>query len=100
MQRYMFLHEAFVYYDSQNTLIDYQEAVNITSIAGDKGKHAYSCEDNTDGSNVISVTFQPHTSKSILYAAWESGSGDKWRPGVCSTYIKLEMTDWFSKPGW
>ena len=59
---------------------DYMEAINITSIAGDKGKHAYSCEvscddivwwpyhpcvltqDNTDGSNVISVTFQPQQS--------------------------------------
>ena len=59
---------------------DYMEAINITAIAGDKGKHAYSCEvscngvvwwlyhpcvstqDNTDGSNVISVTFQPQQS--------------------------------------
>ncbi len=32
----------------------------MTSMVGDKGsKHPHTCLDNTDGSNVLSVTYQP-----------------------------------------
>ena len=53
-------------------------------------------QNSTDGSNVVSVTFQPHDNilvsmshDSILlshdlsqYAAWERSSGATWRPGT------------------
>ena len=35
------------------------EALNMTAIVGDKGKHRYECMENTDGTNVLSVTFKP-----------------------------------------
>ena len=36
------------------------EALNITAIVGDKGhSHPYTCMDNSDGTNVLSVTFHP-----------------------------------------
>ena len=36
------------------------EALNITAIVGDKGQgHPYTCMDNSDGTNVLSVTFHP-----------------------------------------
>ncbi len=36
------------------------EVINITAIAGDKGhSHAYQCQDNTNGTNILSSVFQP-----------------------------------------
>lgn len=36
------------------------EALNMTAIVGDKGsEHPHQCLNNTDGSNVLSVTFLP-----------------------------------------
>lgn len=36
------------------------EALNVTAIVGDKGSHhPYQCQNNTDGSNVLSITFKP-----------------------------------------
>lgn len=93
MQRYMFIHEAFTSYERNKILIDVMQAINITSIVGDKGHHAYECMDNTDGTNVLSVTYDPN--QVTMYSAWESKSEDKWRPACCSSYVKLDMARWF-----
>ena len=61
MQRYMFIHDAILTYQNEGTLIGLYEATNITSIAGDKGMQPYTCQNNTDGSNVLSVAFSPNT---------------------------------------
>lgn len=95
LQRYMFIHDALVEYENQKVPIDYLQAINITAIAGDKGPDPSKCQDSsTYGSNVLSVTYQPQDL--ILYVAWERGSGDGWRPAACSTYVKLELKDWFN----
>ena len=40
---------------------DYTEAINVTSIAGDKGKHAYSCEvSGSFGYHGTSVSCEHH----------------------------------------
>ncbi|XP_062518697.1 uncharacterized protein LOC134193864 [Corticium candelabrum] len=93
MQRYMFMHEAFTSYERNRIKIDVAEAINITAIVGDKGSHAYECMDNTDGTNVLSVTYDPNVE--TMYCAWESKSGSDWRPACCSTYVKLDMTKFF-----
>ena len=46
---------------NEGTLIGLYEATNITSIAGDKGSDPYTCQNNTSGSNVLSVAFSPNT---------------------------------------
>jgi len=44
--------------------LDYKEAINITSIAGDKGKHAYSCE--VSGAHTPLYSLLMHNYRTIL----------------------------------
>jgi hypothetical protein len=94
MQRYMFIHNALATYQTEGKPIGYMEAVNITAIAGDKGRDPYICQNNTNGTNVLSVTFEPNDQ--TLYVAWERSTGVNWRPATCSVYLKLSLRDWFS----
>ena len=56
----MFIHEAIQSYANAGVKIGDVEAVNITAIAGHKGEdHPYSCYNNTDGTNVLSVVYKP-----------------------------------------
>ena len=89
----MFIHNALVSYEKDGTAIGGLEAVNITAIVADKGKHAYSCANNTDGSNILSVAFSP--SEDVVYSAWERNSGGAWRPACCSSYLRLNMSRWW-----
>ena len=42
-------------------------ALNITAIVGNKGQsHPYSCMDNSDGTNVLSVTFHPQQQTLVI----------------------------------
>lgn len=60
MIRYFILKDMFNNYQSWETKIGYQQAVNITAILGDKGSQKfYSCQNNYKGLNVISVTYLP-----------------------------------------
>lgn len=93
VERYMFAYEAFTYYEVNNIDIDYIQAINITSILGDKGDTAYQCQDSNAGENIISATFQPGEKQ--MWAAWENGSGDAWRPAACNTYVHFDMSQWF-----
>ncbi|XP_065842108.1 uncharacterized protein [Oscarella lobularis] len=94
MQRYVMIHEAITSYERNGISVGPMEAINITAIVGDKGHHAYDCMDNTDGTNVLSVTYDPNDK--IMYTAWESKAGENWRPACCSSYLKVDMTPWFS----
>ena len=92
IRRYMYIHDAFTDYQNAGTKIGTfwammtwcniiqvihtnsvgtMEALNITAIVGDKGQsHPYTCMDNSDGTNVLSVTFHPQQQilvSSILY---------------------------------
>lgn len=66
---------------------------NLTAILGAKGTDAYQCQDNTGGSNVLSVAFAP--SDLVLAAAWERDSGAAWRPAACSDYLTIDLKQWF-----
>eukprot|EP01114_Cavostelium_apophysatum_P014540 TRINITY_DN379_c0_g1_i1.p1 TRINITY_DN379_c0_g1~~TRINITY_DN379_c0_g1_i1.p1 ORF type:complete len:548 (+),score=118.60 TRINITY_DN379_c0_g1_i1:165-1808(+) len=92
-QRYMFLYRGFTYYEDANIQMDDLAAINMTSIVGDKGHHAYSCYNNTDGTNVLSATYHP--AKNQMYVAWEDGTQDSWRPACCNTYVLFDMTEWW-----
>ena len=95
MERYMFAYQAFTYYQNENINIDHNAAINITSILGDKGETAYQCQDNTSGSNIISVTFHPGQQE--FWASWENGFGDDWRPAACNNYVHFDLSKWFTQ---
>lgn len=44
VERYFFIHDAIATYQTEDTKIGLAQAINITSIVGDKGKHAYDCQ--------------------------------------------------------
>merc|ERR1712137_105510 len=94
-ERYMFAYESFKYYENSNIQIDYHDAINITSILGDKGPTAFHCPDSADGSNIISVTFHPGGQE--FWASWENGSGDNWRPAACNNYVHFDLSKWFTQ---
>ena len=93
-ERYRMIHGALLDYEAAGVKIGLAQAANITAVVGDKGTHAYRCEENHDGTNVLSVAFAPHDL--TLAAAWERGAGSSWRPACCSTYIVLDMRKWFA----
>jgi len=95
MQRYMFISNGFKWYQKAGIKVSYLEAINITAIAADKGSATpYHCSNTTAGSNILSVTYHPSTLQ--LFAAWEDGTENTWRPACCNTYVQLDMTKWFN----
>lgn len=94
-ERYMFAYQAFSYYENKNIAMDHHDAINVTAILGDKGDTAYQCQDSTAGTNIISVTFRPGTQE--LWASWEDGSGDAWRPASCNNYVHFDLSQWFTQ---
>jgi len=96
VQRYLFMYKSFSWYQQQSIKISDLQAINITSIVGDKGRaNPHVCSNTTDGENVLSVTFHPGVQQ--LYVAWEDGTGNTWRPAVCNTYIKIDFNYWWNK---
>jgi len=93
MERYMFLYNGFTYYEDADIKMDAYDAINMTSILGDKGHHAYQCYNNTDGTNVLSVTFHPAGNE--MWVAWENGHNVTWRPASCNTYVHFNMSYWW-----
>lgn len=94
-ERYMFAFQQFTYYEKEQILIGAAEAINTTAILGDKGHHAYQCENNTDGSNILSVTFHPIAQE--IWASWENGTGSAWRPACCNNYVHFDLSQFFSQ---
>eukprot|EP00050_Salpingoeca_kvevrii_P017702 m.67473 g.67473 ORF g.67473 m.67473 type:complete len:503 (-) comp7682_c0_seq2:947-2455(-) len=92
-QRYFFIHDSLKTFETSKNRIGLKEAAIIVAVVGDKGKHAHTCENNTDGSNVLSVAFAP--TDMTVAVAWESNTGDTWRPACCSTYVQFDMKYWF-----
>lgn len=95
--RYDIIHDQIAAYAAAGTPIGPLQAINITSLPGDKGDDFYYCGDTHKGSNVLSVTFDPSLGQ--MYAAWEAYAGAAWRPAACSTYVQLNMTAWFNGRG-
>jgi hypothetical protein len=93
IERYMLFPSMLDDYTADKIQIDVTQAVNITAIVGDKGENTvYAC-DGTDGSNILSVTFDP--SKLNMYVAWENRMGDTWMAAACNSYLKIDMNTLF-----
>lgn len=60
-------------------------------VAGKGENNLYDCTlPMTDGSNVLSATYDPQDL--LAYVAWENGSGDNnWLPAACNTYLALDF---------
>lgn len=95
--RYDIIHDQIAAYKDAGVPIGPLQAINVTSLPGDKGDDFYHCGDTHKGSNVLSVTFDPEYGS--LFAAWEAYEGAAWRPAACNTYVQLNMTAWFSGTG-
>lgn len=95
--RYEIIHDQIAAYKAAGTPIGPLQAINVTSLPGDKGADFYHCGSTHTGSNVLSVTFDPEMGN--MFAAWEAFEGAVWRPAACNTYVQLNMTAWFSGSG-
>jgi hypothetical protein len=89
----MFIHEAFLSYQTNGIPIGVNEALNVTAIAADKGTDPYHCH-GKKGSNIMSIMFQPGQAK--IWAAWEDGSGAQWVPAPCAAYIEMDLSVFFN----
>jgi hypothetical protein len=72
--------------------IDLAAMANLTAVLGAKGD-PYDCTNMAAGSNILSVAFG--ASDRVVAAAWESNHGAAWRPAACSTYVVLDLNQWF-----
>jgi len=96
-QRYVLGHDGIAFYEDNDVLIDYLQAINITATMADKGtEYPHQCVfpyASTKGSNILSVTHQPKSQ--ISFVAWENGMGSTWSPACCNTYTKVDFTKWW-----
>jgi len=92
--RYRIIHGAIMDVEATGVPATVTDMVNITAVVGTKGDDFYNCGGFPHGGeNVLSVAFDPESL--VLYSAWEAGSGDKWIPAACSTYVRLDMKQYF-----
>jgi len=91
--RYYDMYSCFSSYAERGIKVGYVEAINVTAIIGQKGQDVYHCQDAPEGSNVLSVTFNPINN--LLWVAWENGTDTLWRAATCNTYIGLDFTTWW-----
>jgi hypothetical protein len=98
--RYMLMHDLFKGLKAAGKKIDDTAAVDIVATLGTKGPNYLTCDQKLNGDNVLSVSYAPGprvkggSATGHFYAAWESGSGDNWRPAACSPYLRFDMKDW------
>lgn len=90
--RYMLLKNLFD--DFNNTKIDDNEALTITSILAVKGPNFLSCEPSQfadGGSNIMSIVYAPHRTNAHAWVAFEDGTGDEWVPAACNPYVRIDF---------
>lgn len=101
--RYNLMHDLFKGLQQDGTLIGNTEAVGIVATLGTKGGDDWTvCDESQFGSgdNVMSISYAPGkrsancTGEGYFTMAWESGSGDNWRPAACSTFLEFRLADW------
>ncbi len=78
------------------------DAVRTAAVLGSKGDIVsgadfFVCdpEQYADASNVLSAAFAPVPDAGVMYAAWEVGTGTAWLPACCSTYVKIDLAQWW-----
>jgi hypothetical protein len=96
----MMMYYAFMNYTAAERVISTVEALNITSIVGDKSgdspnpvADAYHCADTNTGTNILSVMYDLFNQHAHI--AWGKDSGDAWRPAACNTYIMVDLTQFW-----
>jgi len=95
--RYNLIHDTIAMYEPG--MLGAAQAVNVTAVPGDKGGSVkvssfVSCANAAGGSNIISATYQPGAS--VMYVAFENGYGQTHVPACCNSYVRLDMSTWFS----
>eukprot|EP00054_Salpingoeca_dolichothecata_P025806 m.182208 g.182208 ORF g.182208 m.182208 type:complete len:486 (+) comp25474_c0_seq1:957-2414(+) len=86
--RYFIMRDAIEAYQTQGKKIGLYQAVNITAFT-----HVdIDCSTNK-GSNILSVACAPNNMTAAV--AWESRTGDAWRPACCSSYLSIDFSKWF-----
>lgn len=69
----------------------------MTAVVGDKGgsdrASFLSCAAASNGENILSVTFDP--AALTVYAAFEEGRNATHVPACCSSYVRIDMSQWF-----
>eukprot|EP01112_Ceratiomyxa_fruticulosa_P004230 TRINITY_DN1466_c0_g1_i2.p1 TRINITY_DN1466_c0_g1~~TRINITY_DN1466_c0_g1_i2.p1 ORF type:complete len:245 (+),score=48.34 TRINITY_DN1466_c0_g1_i2:253-987(+) len=84
----------FQWYESAQIEIGTLEAINVTSILGKKGTEDYfDCSKIQNAANVMSVTYAPLSN--VAYVAYEDGLGSARVPACCSTYIEIDLANFF-----
>jgi hypothetical protein len=113
--RYHLISSQIAAYEAEKTIIGFEQAVNITSLVGQKGSDYFhwfvssparfipclltprcrfvSSNPGTGGSNVLSVAYHPVSHR--LWAAWEDGANETWTPASCAAYVELDFARWF-----
>jgi hypothetical protein len=89
----MLMHNAFVNYEQAGIAIQETQALNVTAILGQKGPDYFTCPNNDDGENIMSIVFRPKLLRAFV--AYETGTGAEWRTASCSPYVKFEFKQWF-----
>ncbi|KYR00406.1 hypothetical protein DLAC_03157 [Tieghemostelium lacteum] len=93
--RYMLFVDTFNYYNLTQNQIGELEAVNITSLLGDKNStDYYSCENQDQGANVISAAF--HHASNKMFVAYEEGTGSSRICACCGTYVQVDLTQFWT----
>merc|ERR1712072_124661 len=96
--RYNLMNQLFTELEKAGRKIGDKEAIGIVATLGIKGENYYTCDQELNGDNTLSVSYapgkRPNHPAGYLYVAWESGSGSTWRPAACSPYVYIDFTRW------
>ncbi|KAM9990958.1 hypothetical protein ACTFIY_007014 [Dictyostelium cf. discoideum] len=100
--RYMLFYNTFSYYTASNTTISELQAINITSVLGNKHSIQdiysspapfYDCTNAWMGYNIISSTF--HFASNKMFVAFEEGFGQQRICAACGTYVEVDLSPFF-----
>jgi hypothetical protein len=96
VRRYFLVSNQFSLFETEKVPVGFLEAVNTTSLLGEKGPDPFSCDPAgySQAHNILSVTFLPWAQQ--LYAAWEDGTGNSWKPASCSSYVHIDLSQFWS----
>jgi len=95
--RYTFLRDLIQDYEKDGQLIGAAQAVSIAAALGIKGPDYLSCDPAQFelGSNILSAVYEPAAGAGNAYVAWEDGTKETWKPAACTTYLRLDFSQWW-----
>eukprot|EP01090_Pellita_catalonica_P001670 TRINITY_DN11432_c0_g1_i1.p1 TRINITY_DN11432_c0_g1~~TRINITY_DN11432_c0_g1_i1.p1 ORF type:complete len:519 (+),score=87.78 TRINITY_DN11432_c0_g1_i1:144-1559(+) len=97
--RYNLMNKLFNELQAAKQQIDDEIAVDIVATLGIKGVNYFTCAQDLQGDNVMSIAYAPgprgkESPLGHMYIAWEAGSGSEWRPAACAPYIRVDLSHW------